>query len=305
MSGTYGGGGGQGGDGRISLVMPVSPMVKKIMTVMTGIYLATVLGQTFLPETTWAALWTNLRLSHDSVFGGWRLWTLFTYGWLHDLGPAPLVSVLVCGGAFYGLVLAYRSQWARREFFLFILAVFAGFMLLGALGFGAPLHLGGNLIALYFFGHMFESRWGPQRFLLFWALCLIGGGLLSTMMWYPFPRLTGASVVGASAGTMGLIAAFAVYFPNQSVLYGLVIPIKGKYFLIIAVGLDLINLIGGSQVAVFAHFGGIITAILLTTGYWRLNKIKSYVDGRFGKPKKRHLRVVPPPDDDEPPRYLH
>ncbi len=303
MSSGYGFRG--GGGGGISLVVPVTPMVKKIMMVNALVYAATVLLKTFLPTATWDTFWGTVALDHREVFGSWELWTLFSYGWLHDLGPIPLVSVVVCCAAAYGMVLAYRSQWAKREFFLFIFAFIAGMMLLGALGFGAPLHLVGNLIGLYFFGHMFEERWGPQRFLLFWTLCIITGGVVSTLVWYKFPGLTGVGIVGASAGTMGLIAAFAVYFPEQQVLYGLVVPIKGKYFLLIAVVFDLISLVGGTRVAVFAHFGGVLAALLLTTGYWRPGKIKGYVDKKLKRPKKRHLTVVPPPDDEDPPRYLH
>lgn len=292
---------------RISLYVPITPMVRKIMITLVAAYVFSVLLATLLPVETFVPIWSGLALNHEAVFGQGKLWTLITYGWMHDLGPSPLLATLACGGAIYGIVRLYRTRWASQEFFVFLIAAFAIVTVLRVLGLGAPLHLGGNLLILYFFGHTFEERWGPRRFLLFWLLCVIGGGLFSTFAWMLWPDLAGPGVVGASAGAMGLIAAFAVYFADQNVAYGFVVPIKGKYILFVAVVFDLIALLGPRGIAVFAHFGGILAALALCTGFWRPSKVKRWMDKKLGKPKKKtNLRLVPPPDDDdEPPRYLH
>jgi hypothetical protein len=290
-------------------------MVRKIMWANLGIYMATVLGTLLLSVFTLRAWMENLLLTHPSVTERGKVWTVATYAWFHDLGRgalegqsvAPLLSVFVCGAAAYGIVRLYQSAWGRREFFLFLLVAFIIIQAVSIAGFGAPLHLAGNLLGLYFFGHIFEERWGPKRFLNFWFLCTVGGGVFSTLVYQLIPTVVGdGPVLGASAGVLGLLAAFSIYFPEKQVLFGLLVPIKGKHFLWIVVAFDLLSLLAGSNVAVFAHFGGIIAAALLCTGYWRPSKIMAKLSD--ARNKKSHLRLVMPDeedDDEKPRRYLH
>ncbi len=289
----------------MSLNIPITPMVRKIMQFLTVAYLLAEVVL-ILELSVAVQVWEALSLVHGEVFSQLKLWTLVTHGILH--APATLTSLIACAATAWAIVKLYDSPWARREYFLFLLLAFASIALLQAFDLGAPLHLLFNLLMLYFFGHLFEDRWGPRRFLFFWTLCIFGGGVLSSVLWYAFPNLAGPSVIGASAGGMGLLAAYAVYFPNQQVFYGFVVPIKGKHILLIAIVFDLISLADKSNhVAVFAHLGGVVTGLLLTTGYWRPGKIGAALNKK--KPKRRkkpHLRVVKNDDDDpEPPRYLH
>jgi membrane associated rhomboid family serine protease len=304
---------GMGGGGYqppVSFMVPVTPMVRRIIQVTGVIYLLSVVLYSALSLASFLGVWNTAVLTHSRVFANYEVWTLFTYGWLHDLGAQPLMALVATGLAAWGLSRLYASRWARQELFLFLLVCFGVVTLLQLVGFGATQHVLFNLMGLYFFGHLFEDRWGPRRFLFFWVLCIAGGGLLSAVMWHFTPGLAGEKVVGASAGVMGLLAAYAVYFPNQTALYGFVVPIKGKYFLYVAIMFDLISLMSGQPSAVFAHFGGIIVGLLLTTGYWRPGKLRGKFNKRPPSKKRPHLRVVRPADepgkkDDDPPRYLH
>lgn len=325
MSGGYYGGGPEG----ISLRVPVGPMARKIIYANIGVYLVTMLALVVNPDSLHLmAKW--LFLVNEEAIGKLHVWTWFTYGWLHDFGPNgamdpslrmwPLWSMIVCGGAIWGIVELYRSRKMQSEFFLFLILAFAIITFVGYLNFSAPMHVLGNMLTLYFFSHLFEKRWGGRRFLVFWVLCVVAGGVLSTLMWYVLPAQAGGAVIGASGGAVGLVAAYAMYYPNQTILYGLMVPIKGKHMLLILALFDglllLASLIRQSSpgVAVFAHFGGMAMGILLTTGYWRPSKLSTLVGSK--KPRKRkkgpnpnHLRLVPPPDeddeDDDRPRYLH
>lgn len=312
MSEWSGGGGGYGRQ-PLSMRVPVTPMVRRIMLVLTGVYFVEVLLYELRPGLLLSLLDLTV-LDHSEVLGSGYVWTLVTYGTLHEFMPNPLLSVLAFAGAAWGVVLLYRSRLGRQEFVLFVVVAFALMLLMGALQVGGTFHVAGNLVVLYFFGHLFESRWGSRRFLWFFVMCTAGGGVLSTAVWYIAPNLAGPSVLGASAASMGLIAAFAVYYANESILYAFVMPIKGKYVLAVAILFDLVALADpNSTVAVFAHFGGMITALLLTTGYWRPKKLRGLISQKAAqkKAKRPHLRLVPPPaeaeedDEDDPPRYLH
>jgi hypothetical protein len=294
------------GPGRLS--SPITPMVRALMRSLVGAYIVQCLVVILAPPALGETILLNTLLIPDAVVSGFKFWTLVTYGWLHMTGPAPHLDILVLAGTAYGLYRLYRSPFGQREFFVFLIVCFVAITLVGALGFGAPMHLFGNLLVLYFFGHNFETRWGGQRFLAFWLICVLSGGVATTLVWLISPDLVGGAVLGASGGTVGLIAAFAVYFPNAQVAYGFVVPIKGKHLLLIAVVYDVLQLVTGSQVAVFAHFGGMLAGLALTTGYWRPGKMKKWLDKKrnvAAPTKKRHLSVVEDDDKDEPPRYLH
>jgi len=86
------------------------------------------------------------------------------------------------------------------------------------------------------------------------------------------------SVVGASGALYGLLAAFAVVFPNVALMLLFIpIPIKAKYFV---PGLMLVDLYLGlngnsifganTGIAHFAHLGGALTGFLMVW-YWRKN----------------------------------
>ena len=287
--------------GPISLAVPLTPMVKRLMQILAGVYLVEAMLYTWLPPETFQSLAGMLFLDHSEVLGSYRIWTIATYAWFHEYRPAPILGIAACGAMAYGLYRLYLSEWGRREFFMVIVLAFFATNVLSLMGLGAPLHMLGNVVVLYFFGHTFEEKWGARRFLTFWVVCTMGGGLASTIGWYVAPTIAGEVVIGASAGAMGLIAAFAVYFPEQPIMYGFIIPIKGKHLLILALLFDSIGLFFPNGVAVFAHLGGVIAGLLLTTGYWRPSKVLGKFQGR--KPKKPHLRIIK--DDDDPPRYLH
>jgi len=85
-------------------------------------------------------------------------------------------------------------------------------------------------------------------------------------------------VVGASGALYGLLAAFAVAFPNVALMFLFIpIPIKAKYFVPGLMVLDLILGLNGNSffgtntgIAHFAHLGGAITGFLMIW-YWRKN----------------------------------
>ena len=79
-------------------------------------------------------------------------------------------------------------------------------------------------------------------------------------------------VVGASGAVFGLLAGFAMLFPNtELMLIFLPIPIKAKYFVLIYAAFELFsgistlsgNGIQGDNIAHFAHLGGALFGFIL------------------------------------------
>ncbi len=76
-------------------------------------------------------------------------------------------------------------------------------------------HLAVNMVGLVLFGHFMERWWGSGRFLAYYLLCGMGGGLLCVALCLSgvFAYSWDTSLVGASAGLFGLIVGVAVIAP--------------------------------------------------------------------------------------------
>lgn len=203
-------------------------------------------------------------------------------------------------------------------------------------------HLFFNMFALYMFGRVLESVWGPRRFLFFYLVTGLGAAALHTFVnyleiapmvksitafsntptpelfssfinkyqstiqhmgfsrpsvmefaarWHDMPKSSAYEMeavsfleklkqarmniptIGASGAVFGVLLGFGMLFPNtQLMLLFPPIPIKAKYFVI---GYGLIELFlglsnSGSNVAHFAHLGGMIFGFILIK-YWNKN----------------------------------
>ena len=94
--------------------------------------------------------------------------------------------------------------------------------------------------------------------------------LVDFMVKYKVEFLNAPNVVGASGSVFGLLLAFGMLFPNSLIYLYFAIPIKAKWFVIIYGAVELYYGINnqGSNVAHFAHLGGMLFGILLIL-YWR------------------------------------
>ncbi|MDA7502303.1 rhomboid family intramembrane serine protease [Chitinophagales bacterium] len=93
------------------------------------------------------------------------------------------------------------------------------------------LHLGMNMMALYFLGPSVELSLGRTRFLILYLLAGLGGGLLMQFLTYmgvhyPMLHTSGASVLGASGAIFGVFSAFALIAPFARLS---IFPIPGFY----------------------------------------------------------------------------
>ena len=135
-------------------------------------------------------------------------------------------------------------------------------------------HLTFNMIALWSFGNVLERTWGKKNFLIFYLLSGIGAAVISQLVdTYLYSKISYTATVGASGGVYGLLAAFALVYPNFKItLLFLPIPIAAKYFVPALLLIDLTAgitgfSIFGANIAHFAHIGGAIVGLILAK-FW-------------------------------------
>ena len=98
---------------------------------------------------------------------------------------------------------------------------------------------------------------------------------------YGYEAVPYGPMVGASGAVYGVMVAFAVLYPNETLLFLFIpYPIKAKYLVPIMVGLDIVLGLGsfsGDNVAHFAHIGGAAMGLGLIFFWkkqdrWRMDK---------------------------------
>lgn len=113
-------------------------------------------------------------------------------------------------------------------------------------------HIAFNMLTLYFFGSRVEERLGGPTFIGLYLVSGVAGALLSFLT----PGTT--SVVGASGAIMGVLMAYAMYWPRERIyIYG-ILPVEAWLLIAFYVLWDVAGTrgIGGAGVAHYAHLGG-------------------------------------------------
>ena len=136
-------------------------------------------------------------------------------------------------------------------------------------------HLFFNCLAIFFLGRELEPVLGARRFLTLVFSSGIIGGVFQILVSVIWPALFHGGVVGASAGVFGLVAAYAIMFPERewTMLVFFVIPVtvKAKNFLIFSAVLAAAGLVFSEMIlqnmAHAAHLGG------MAMGWFYVKKI--------------------------------
>ena len=198
-----------------------------------------------------------LALSLPNLLNG-RLWTLLTYGLVHDLQGIS--------------------------------------------------HILFNMLGVYFFGLPFARYAGRRQFWQLVIAATVVGGLLQVAIGALLGDI--GIIVGCSALTMGLLTVFAMQQPEADVYLFFAIRLKAKFLVPIVVALDVLGALSGSDVAIFAHFGGLACGFMAALGWnWRVGRARilsmlgrrptahrpfTVIDGAGGKPKWPSWRDDPP-----------
>ncbi len=213
----------------------------------------------------------NLIIINATVY----LLSLLYINWVPPVGEAPLLRHLLL--------------WAP-DFFSGKIWQPVTYMFLHS--FSDIFHILFNMFVLWMFGSIFEARYGSKKFLRYYLICGLGGGVAVLLCHLLFPNTAffNVPVLGASAAVLGLVVAFGVNHPNAHVYLFFVIPIKGRYIpLAVVVGDILINFMG-ARIASHAHLGGMLTGWLLLTGYWHPQSWRRLRDQWQFKRRHREMR---------------
>jgi membrane associated rhomboid family serine protease len=152
-------------------------------------------------------------------------------------------------------------------------------------GFG---HIFFNMLGLYFFGPRVEERLGSGRFITLYLISGVSGALLSLGL------ARQSAVLGASGAVLGVLMAFARFWPRQQILIWGIIPIEVRWLVLIYAAIDLFG--GrGSGIANFAHlggFGGAALYLLFLERQHGAKQFKKKATARDPDPKLGNWRSV-------------
>jgi len=150
-------------------------------------------------------------------------------------------------------------------------------------------HIVFNMLALWMFGTPIEQTWGTRRFLQYYFICGVGAGicvvLANLAFGNPYQR-----VLGASGAIYGLLIAFGMLFPNQTVLMSFLFPIKAKYMVMIFGAIAFMSSFQtGSTVSNLAHLGGMLFGfVYMKTQFGARKRVTAGFDWDFERRWKEY-----------------
>ncbi len=121
-------------------------------------------------------------------------------------------------------------------------------------------HIAMNMFILWMFGMEIENYWGSKKFLIFYLLAGVVGGLLHLVA-SPFVS-GGAPTIGASGAVYGVMVAFAMFFPDRYIYIYFLLPVKAKYLVVILMVFEFMSVESMDLVAHLVHIGGAASAVI-------------------------------------------
>jgi len=135
-------------------------------------------------------------------------------------------------------------------------------------------HIFFNMFGLFMFGKILEAVLGSKKFFILYFLSGLGAALLQLLIYYL--QVKPSLMIGASGAIFGILAAFAMMFPNVELMMLFIpVPIKAKYLVPIYAVLELFFGIANfskDNIAHFAHLGGAVVGFILIK-IWKKNQL--------------------------------
>lgn len=133
-----------------------------------------------------------------------------------------------------------------------------------------PLQLLFNSLTLWMFGSELEQRWGRSAFLRFYAICALGATLTFLGLGAAFPAMRGDVFFSSAGVNLGLLIAYAIYWPERQVWFFFLFPVRMKFVALITGVIALSYAVSSAPFVLSAagHLGGLVAAglLLLLTG---------------------------------------
>jgi membrane associated rhomboid family serine protease len=174
---------------------------------------------------------TTRRITITNVLIGINV---LAYLWQWTTGGLDTSEGLFDHGALLGIACTDYGQWWR--------------IVTGAFLHGSPIHIGSNMLALYFVGQNVEAIFGKLRYSLLYAISLAGAGL-AIVYTAPHDLTVGAS--GAIFGLFGALVAVGLRLGKRGRgLIGQVLPV---------IVINLVITFSVPNISAAGHIGGLIT----------------------------------------------
>jgi membrane associated rhomboid family serine protease len=137
---------------------------------------------------------------------------------------------------------------------------------------GGLSHILFNMLFVWLFGVDLERRWGTREFTIYYFVTGVGAGvstILISLLPFDNARLSYLAVtIGASGAVYGLMIAWALLFPNRTILFMMIFPLKARVYAAImgAMALYAAMATSGNNVANVAHLGGLVVGWIYLKG---------------------------------------
>ncbi len=190
--------------------------------------------------------WTGARLSLGIIILNCAIWFLLVIGGKFS---DTLHSAII-----HFFAIAPDTTFQKSYFWSLITYSFLHFSFM---------HLLLNMLFILFFSPQMERDLGPRKFVIFYLVCAIGAGLASilakTIGGIDFPT------VGASGAVMGILIAYGLSYPYQTVYVFGMFPIKIWTLVLVIIVIQIAMAIQdglNSYTDYWAHLGGLATGFV-------------------------------------------
>lgn len=228
--------------------------------------------------------------------GGYRAWSATTWLIVANVAVFVLLPLLGDLGRTIYSLMSFQTQASFQRLEVWRLVTF---QFLHA----NLLHLAFNMLGLWVFGRTVEAALGAKRYLAFYLVCGICGGLtfsVLNLLHLVVPGLPGAiavplgtELVGASAGVFGVIVACARLTPDLELLFFGIIPMNIRTLAWLWIGFSALNLFvlqGPNQGGDAAHLGGALAGFFFSRNHYLLRDFFDVLGNSNLPPKKRKRR---------------
>ena len=144
------------------------------------------------------------------------------------------------------------------------------------------LHILFNMLWLYWFGSLFLYFFSAKHLRGLYILGGICGGLLYMVAYNVFPlfssQVPGATLVGASASVLAIVAATAYREPNYRVQLLLFGAVRLKYLALVVIGIDVLSITSSNAGGHIAHLGGALAGLWFAASLNKGTDLTSWIN---------------------------
>ena len=129
------------------------------------------------------------------------------------------------------------------------------------------LHIFFNMFGLMIFGPKIELTMGRSKFLRYYLICGVFSSLFYMMITILYSGITNTPMVGASGAIFGVLTAYGLMYPRDTVYVQFFFPMPAIVFVFFYGAMQLIlgivTLGAEGGIAYFGHIGGMIAGFIL------------------------------------------